>query len=175
MALDHTLSLQHSLCPWHCWSSMWRQGFQLPWIKTLPNGRKGRGSPGQENLTDASQLGVLLSTGTARGTGKKGPWARGGQDGMKNINSSVTYCVQGLKIRICSWQWFYGGFVFFFFFFLLWPLFFIIIFLKCIHHITPNWQLKSTVMAEQQPCRSPSVHSACLGTLMPPSWQLWRP
>lgn len=72
MALDHSLSLQHSLCPWHCWSGMWRRGFQLPWIETQPNGRKGRGSPGQENLTDASQLGVLLSTGPARGQERRG-------------------------------------------------------------------------------------------------------
>lgn len=146
------------------WNGMWGQGFQLPWITAQTNGRKGR-EVQDRNTTDASQLGVLFSTGTAKGTGKMEPRARGRQDGIKNINSSVTYCVWGLKISVCSWQWFYGGF-----FCCCYGLFF-----KCIHHITTNWQLKSTVMPEQQPCRSPSVPSACLGTLTLPSWQLWRP
>lgn len=81
MALDHTLSLQHIICPWHFETAREGQGFQLPWIETQPNGRKGRGSPGQENLTDASQSGVLFSMDTAKGTREKGAWARGrGED-----------------------------------------------------------------------------------------------
>lgn len=71
MALDHTLSLQHIFCPWHFETTCEGQGFQLPWIKTQTNGRKGRGSPGQENLTDASLLGVLFSMDTAKKTGKE--------------------------------------------------------------------------------------------------------
>lgn len=72
MALDHTLSLQHIVCPWHFETACEGQGFQLPWITTQTNGRKGKGSPGQENLTDASQLGVLFSMDMAKGTGEKG-------------------------------------------------------------------------------------------------------
>lgn len=168
MDLDHTLSLKRILCHWHFEMAYEGQGFQLPWIKTQTNGRKGRGSPGQENLTDASLLGVLFSMDTAKGTGKTDAWAGGGGQGrhadIKNTNICVEYCVQGLKISVCCWQ---GGSTV-----LLWLFF---PFVKCIHHIAPSWQLQSTVMPEQQPCRSPSVYSACLGTLTLPSWQLWRP
>lgn len=107
MALDRPLSLQHIFCPWHFETACEGKASNCPGSQLNQMAER---EVQDRNTTDASQLGVLLSTGTAKGTGKMEPRARGRQDGTKNINSSVTYCAWGLKISVCSWQWFYGGF-----------------------------------------------------------------
>lgn len=110
MALDHTLSLQHFLCPWH---SMWGAGLPTALDPNSNKWQKGKGESRTGKSDRCKPVGSAVLHGHGQRARKEGGISsreRRGCDGIKNINSCVAYCVQGLKISVCCWQRFYGGF-----------------------------------------------------------------